>query len=63
VFVGRCAETVNVNRGEIIALRWIRPEALQAEMLGNGAERFTPWFVLEWKRIWRDHRSAVLALH
>jgi hypothetical protein len=25
-------------------------------------KKFTPWFRLEWARIWRDHRGAVLAL-
>jgi hypothetical protein len=40
----------------------VHPEALQAELTGAGAERFTPWFKLEWARIWRDHRAAVLAL-
>jgi len=39
----------------------IDPEALQAE-LSTAADRFTPWFKLEWARIWQDHRAAVLAL-
>jgi hypothetical protein len=24
--------------------------------------RFTPWFKLEWARVWNDYRAAVLAL-
>ena len=47
---------------EILAWRWVDPEALQAELSGAGAGQFTPWFKLEWARIWRDHRAAVLAL-
>ena len=63
VFIGRCGDPVSANRNEILAWRWINPEALQAEMAGPGADKFTPWFVLEWQRIWRDHRAALLALN
>ena len=62
VYIARCAEEVKVNRQEILGWRWIAPEALEAEMSGSSAELFTPWFKLEWARIWRDHRAAVLAL-
>ena len=62
VFIARCTDEVRINRNEILGWRWISPEALQAEMTGRGAEKFTPWFMLEWARIWRDHRGAVLAL-
>jgi isopentenyl-diphosphate Delta-isomerase len=62
VFIGRCTDPVTINRNEIVAWRWSTPEALQAEMTGPGAESFTPWFVLECERIWRDHREVILAL-
>jgi isopentenyl-diphosphate delta-isomerase len=62
VFIGRCTERVTINRNEILGWRWISPAALQAEMSGSGAENFTPWFRLEWTRIWREHRTALLAL-
>jgi isopentenyl-diphosphate Delta-isomerase len=62
VFIARCSEEVKVNHNEILSWRWIAPEALEAEMAGSGAEKFTPWFKLEWTRIWRDYRAAVLAL-
>jgi len=62
VFIGRCTGPVSINQNEIVAWRWSTPEALQAEMTGPGAESFTPWFVLEWERIWRDHREVILAL-
>lgn len=61
VFIGRCTGPVSINQNEIVAWRWSTPEALQAEMTGPGAESFTPWFVLEWERIWRDHREVILA--
>ena len=61
VFIGCSTDTVDINTQEIHAWRWISPEALHAEMAqGNG--NFTPWFELEWARIWRNHRTEVLEL-
>jgi len=62
VFIGRCDGPVEVNREEIHDWRWIPPDALQREMSGVDSSRYTPWFLLEWDRIWRDYRPAVLAL-
>jgi len=63
VFAGRCGEPPRINRAEIMDWRWIDPAALQAEMDGpGGAARFTPWFILEWSRVWNHHRAAILAL-
>ncbi len=62
VFIGRSTGPVSINQNEIVAWRWSTPGALQAEMTGPGAESFTPWFVLEWQRIWLDHREVILAL-
>ncbi len=62
VFIGRCTGPVRINREEILDWRWISPEALQADLAGGAADRYTPWFKLEWARIWRDHRAALLAL-
>jgi len=62
VFIGRSTGPVSINQNEIVAWRWSAPEALRAEMTGPGAESFTPWFVLEWQRIWQDHREVILAL-
>ena len=62
VFIGRCTDPVSINQNEIVAWRWSTLQALQAEITGPGAESFTPWFVLEWERIWRDHREVILAL-
>ena len=62
VFIGRCTGPVRINRDEILDWRWISPEALQADLAGGAADRYTPWFKLEWARIWRDHRAALLAL-
>ncbi len=62
VFIGRSRDPLRIDPKEIRAVRWIQPEALQAELAGGEGEKFTPWFKLEWARIWRDHRAAVLAL-
>jgi isopentenyl-diphosphate delta-isomerase len=62
VFIGRSDAPLQVNGEEIHAWRWMAPEALQREMTGPESSRYTPWFLLEWARIWRDHRAAVLSL-
>ncbi|HEY6515604.1 MAG TPA: isopentenyl-diphosphate Delta-isomerase [Steroidobacteraceae bacterium] len=62
VFIGRSTGCVLADRHEISDWRWVSPEELMAEMQGAGAERFTPWFIMEWERIWRYHRPAVHAL-
>ena len=59
VFVGQCSQRLRVNRHEILNWRWIGQQALQSELAGNGASKFTPWFRLEWEQIERDHRAAL----
>jgi isopentenyl-diphosphate Delta-isomerase len=61
VFIGRCTDPVRSNAEEIQAWRWVAPEALKREMAAGGGN-FTPWFKIEWGRIWRDHRLQVLGL-
>ena len=36
VFIGRCTDSVKIDSEEILAWRWISPEALQAEMAADG---------------------------
>jgi isopentenyl-diphosphate Delta-isomerase len=62
VFIGRSAGQVRVDHNEVSDWRWVSPQGLAEEMRGAGAERFTPWFTLEWDRIWREHRPALRAL-
>jgi isopentenyl-diphosphate Delta-isomerase len=62
VFIGRCSGQVRVNPAEIHDWRWTSPAVLLDEMAGPGAAGFTPWFRLEWQRVWSEHRGAVLAL-
>jgi isopentenyl-diphosphate Delta-isomerase len=62
VYVGKSLDPIKVNSDEISAWRWVSPEALAREITADGERRFTPWFMLEWARIWRDHRQAVLVI-
>ncbi len=62
VFIGRSSDPVRIDHDEILAWRWIGPEALERELTAHGGQKFTPWFLMEWRRISRDHRDAVLAL-
>ncbi|HEY6824647.1 MAG TPA: isopentenyl-diphosphate Delta-isomerase [Steroidobacteraceae bacterium] len=62
VFIGRCNGRVKANAAEVHDWRWISTAQLQSEMNGPEGRKFTPWFTLEWERIWREHRPAVLAL-
>lgn len=61
VYIGRTRAPVRAEGTEICAWRWISPERLQIE-LAEEAEKFTPWFRIEWERVWREHRADVLAL-
>lgn len=54
VYAGCSAERPRANVNEIADWRYITPQALQAEIV-RAPETFTPWFKLEWTRIFRDH--------
>jgi isopentenyl-diphosphate delta-isomerase len=62
VFIGRSTQPPRINPAEINDWRWIGPETLVSEISGAGSRTFTPWFTLEWARIWRNYRSEVLYL-
>lgn len=62
VFIGTCIEPIAADPCEISAWRWADPAELQSQLASQTGVKFTPWFTLEWARIWRDHREAVLAL-
>jgi isopentenyl-diphosphate delta-isomerase len=62
VFIGTCPLQIKADPNEISAWRWVDPEELQSQLTPPTGIEFTPWFKMEWARIWRDHRDAVLAL-
>ncbi len=56
VYAGRYDGSVHPDSREIMEWRWLDAETLEAQMSRRRArERFTPWFMLEWERIRRDH--------
>ena len=61
VYIGRTQNPIQADPEEIAGLRWVSPEQLQGEMALRRPGQFTPWFIMEWERIWSDHRPAVLA--
>ena len=61
VYIGQTQHPIQADPEEIAGLRWVSPEQLQAEMARRRPGQFTPWFIMEWERIWNDHRPAVLA--
>ncbi|HUN27021.1 MAG TPA: isopentenyl-diphosphate Delta-isomerase [Steroidobacteraceae bacterium] len=63
VYLGRYGGRLRINSSEIAGWRWVGPERLQQEMSAPEAAHFTPWFTLEWARIWRDHRAELDALN
>ncbi|HEX4052132.1 MAG TPA: isopentenyl-diphosphate Delta-isomerase [Steroidobacteraceae bacterium] len=61
VFFGRSSTTpVHANREEIADWRWVALPELQRQ-LTDEADRFTPWFKLEWEQIRRDHLEDILS--
>jgi isopentenyl-diphosphate delta-isomerase len=61
VFIGQCDQPPKINRDEIFDWRWVSPHVLQAHMSSADGSLYTPWFMLEWARIWQEHRASVLA--
>ncbi len=59
VFFGRSAVQAQPNRAEIAGLRWVSAQDLHSQIEG-AAERYTPWFKLEWERIRREHLEDIL---
>jgi isopentenyl-diphosphate Delta-isomerase len=60
VYIGRTLGPVQADPAEIAGVRWVSPEQLQREMSQRREGQFTPWFVMEWERIWNEHRPAVV---
>jgi isopentenyl-diphosphate delta-isomerase len=60
VYVGHSDATPVINTTEIRDWRWIAQDDLKRE-LGAQREQFTPWFLMEWERILRDHPAALNA--
>lgn len=57
VYAGRSDVAPVVNANEISAIRYIAPDALDAEIVSK-PEQFTPWFKIEWARIRAQHAGV-----
>jgi isopentenyl-diphosphate delta-isomerase len=60
VYLGRCAETPQVNETEIAEWRFISAENLERE-LEDRPEQFTPWFKMEWQRLSGEYADRLSA--
>jgi isopentenyl-diphosphate Delta-isomerase len=61
VYIGHAGGPIQADPAEIAGLRWVSPQQLQGEMAQRRAGHFTPWFIMEWERVWNDHRPAVVS--
>ncbi|MBB3104713.1 isopentenyl-diphosphate Delta-isomerase [Azomonas macrocytogenes] len=57
VYAGHSTEEPTLNLNEVSALRYISPQALDAEM-AEQPQNFTPWFKIEWERLRREHTEV-----
>ncbi|MDP3295788.1 MAG: isopentenyl-diphosphate Delta-isomerase [Nevskia sp.] len=57
VYAGRSDRVPAVNGNEISAVRYIAPDALDAE-IEAAPDQFTPWFKIEWARIRAQHAEV-----
>jgi isopentenyldiphosphate isomerase len=61
VYIGHTNSPLRVDPAEIAGVRWVSPERLQAQLSQRGPVPFTPWFIMEWERVWNDHRPALVS--
>ena len=60
VYLGRVdTAAVRPNDNEIAAIRYVSAAEL-ADELTSSAERYTPWFKLEWQTLLEDYRDVLL---
>lgn len=57
VYAGHSSASPRVNANEISALRYVAPDALDAEMAAQ-PQTFTPWFRIEWERLRGEHADV-----
>lgn len=58
VFLGRAPQQVRPNDSEIAALRYLAPALLEAEFRER-PERYTPWFMQEWRDLTTTYRQQL----
>ena len=58
VFLGKIDGEPQPNDSEIASIRFISAENLSAE-LGAQSQRFTPWFINEWRALRETHKGQL----
>ena len=58
VYLGRASDEVRPNDSEIAAIRYLAPAQLETEFEKH-PERFTPWFVQEWRELASTYREQL----
>lgn len=58
VYLGQLASTIEPNRNEIAAVRYISGADLDEELEAS-PELFTPWFKMEWHALRGEHAAAL----
>jgi len=61
VLIGRFDGDIQVHPDEIAAWRWLTIDQISQELI-ECAERYTPWFKLEWQRLLNDWQPEIQAL-
>lgn len=54
VYIGQTNDEPTINTTEISAWRWVPPNELN-QLLAADADKFTPWFKLEWETLQHEH--------
>lgn len=60
VFLGRTPRGVRANRHEIAELKYMRVDELEVAFAAT-PEKFTPWFLMEWRTLREQHGARLLA--
>ncbi len=58
VYIGVTDDEATPNRTEVADNRWVTPAELDDEM-SDAPEQFTPWFVMEWRRVREEFRARL----
>jgi len=61
VLIGKNSDSISPNENEIAEWKFVDVNELKKDMWEN-AERYTPWFKMEWERIKADHWQEVKEL-
>jgi isopentenyl-diphosphate delta-isomerase len=58
VYIGKSEAAPRVNRNEISDWQYIEPGKLSLELI-DFAEKYTPWFKMEWEKISNEYMEVI----